>query len=108
MALPINKFGASVSQVVGQVNTSTGGDYVISANGASIQIRNNNKGSAADVTLPAEAAATGLVFYFKESGSANDLTIKNDGGGTVATCAAGKAVWVACDGTNWINMYTQA
>lgn len=59
-------------------------------------------GSARNVTLPAEE--DGLWFFIvnnSDQSSGEDLTVKIDAGGTLATVANDQACLVMCDGTTW-------
>lgn len=57
-------------------------------------------GSDRDVTLYASPTA-GDYFLVKNIGSANILTLKNNGGTTITTIAINVAVAVQYDGTEW-------
>ena len=59
-------------------------------------------GAARTVTLPAEAASEGLVFFISnEADAAEVITVKDDGGGTIATPTQNEACIVFCNGTAW-------
>ena len=62
-------------------------------------------GSGRDVNLPAEAASNGLGFIITNAADAAEaLTVKNDGGSTIASVAQNESVHVVCDGTTWVHM----
>lgn len=62
-------------------------------------------GGAVDVTLPAEALSTGLSFVlFNTDSDAVSITVKDDGGGTVATVANGEGCLLVCNGTVWMGL----
>ena len=63
-------------------------------------------GSDRDVTLPAEASSTDLVFwiYNTANGAGEDLTIKDDGAATIVTLGPGMGMMFSCDGTTWLAM----
>ena len=60
-------------------------------------------GSDRDVTFPAEADSSNLMFwiYNDADGEGEDLVCKNDGGTTIATIPPGSTGIFSCDGTNW-------
>lgn len=60
-------------------------------------------GSDRDVTLPAEADSTDLVFYIfnMADGAGEDIVIKDDTPTTLGTLLPGMACKVTCDGTTW-------
>ncbi len=56
------------------------------------------------VDLPAEAVSTGLAYrILNTADAAEDLTVRDDGGGTIATVSQNEAAWFACDGTTWFH-----
>lgn len=62
-------------------------------------------GSARDVTLPAEADSLDLRFeILNTADAAEDLTVKNDGGGTIVTISQNEKATVVFDGTDWVHM----
>lgn len=56
-------------------------------------------GADRDIVLPAEL--DGLAYHIRNSGGANNLVVKNDGGSTVLSLAPSEAAVYACDGTTW-------
>lgn len=60
-------------------------------------------GADRDVVLPAEEEerSNGLAFCITNTGSTNDLLVKDDGGATIATLTPGVQRWSACDGAAW-------
>jgi len=65
-------------------------------------------GSDRDVTLPAEAGSTDLVFIIYNTADGDeDLTVKNDAPATLGTLAPEEGAIFTCDGTTWtgIKMY---
>jgi hypothetical protein len=56
------------------------------------------------VTLEAEAGAAGRVRFIINHGAANDLTVKNDAGATIATVTQDRGALVYCDGTAWTSL----
>ncbi len=65
----------------------------------------NSSGSARDVILPPEASSAGVnVRINNKSVAAAILTIKNDGGDTIATPAEAQAADVVCDGVAWTGL----
>jgi len=62
-------------------------------------------GAHRDVNLPAEADSTGLEFFIANAAdNAENLVVKNDGAGTIATLNQNEAAIFICDGTNWVVM----
>ena len=62
-------------------------------------------GSGRDITLPAEADSTGLVFFISNEADGSEvLTIKDDGGTTIVTPAQDEASILWCDGTSWAGL----
>lgn len=62
-------------------------------------------GSARDVTLPAEASATGLWFRIVNAAdAAENLVVKDDGGSTIVTISQNEMAEVVCNGTAWVHM----
>lgn len=62
-------------------------------------------GSNRDVTLQEEAASKGRrVRILNTANAAEDLVVKNDGAGTIATLNQDEAAWFVCDGTTWFHM----
>lgn len=61
-------------------------------------------GTDRDVTLPAEASSTNLIFWiFNDADAAGeDLIIKNDTPATIVTLGPGMGMMFTCDGTDWI------
>ena len=59
-------------------------------------------GSNRDVTLPAEADATGYRYYiFNTADNDENLVVKDDGGSTILTVAQNESGLVVCNGTVW-------
>ena len=59
-------------------------------------------GAGRDITLPAEADSTGLVFFISnEADNPEILTIKDDGGTTIVTPTENEACIIWCNGTSW-------
>lgn len=59
-------------------------------------------GSGRDVNLPAENVSDGLAFEIVNAAdSAETLTVKDDGGGTIVAIAQNEKATVVCDGTTW-------
>jgi hypothetical protein len=59
-------------------------------------------GAHRDVTLPAEADATGYRYYiFNTANAAENLVVKDDGGSTILTIAQNESGIVVCNGTVW-------
>ncbi len=56
-------------------------------------------GSNRDIVLPAEL--DGLAYHIRNSGVANNLVVKDDGGATILSLAINEAAVFACDGTTW-------
>ena len=61
-------------------------------------------GSDRNVTLPAEASSTDLVFwiYNTANGSGEDLTVRDDSPATIGTLGPGMGMMFSCDGTSWV------
>ena len=61
-------------------------------------------GTSRNVTLPAEASSTDILFwiYNESNGAGEDLVIKNDATTTIITLGPGMGMEFICDGTNWI------
>lgn len=76
------------------------GDKTISAGGPTIQNLDPN-GSARTVTLPAESDGEWFVIGCRGSAS-NNLTVNDDGGGTIATVTPGDVGHFWSDGTGWL------
>ena len=57
-------------------------------------------GAGEDLILPLTASCTGLVLFIFSGGN-QDVVVKNSSGSTVATIVPGKAVVVACNGSDW-------
>lgn len=60
---------------------------------------NNTSGSSKNLTLPALSDCQGVPIFLVSLGG-SEVVVKEPGGGTVATIAAGKAAAVFTDGTN--------
>ncbi len=59
-------------------------------------------GSGRDVTLPEEAISVDLMFLIVNlADNAEALTVKDDGGSTIAVLSEGERAWFFCDGTTW-------
>ena len=59
-------------------------------------------GAGRDVTLDAEATAEGMWrFIVNKADAAETLTVKDDGGSTIATVTQNKAALLHCNGTAW-------
>lgn len=60
-------------------------------------------GADRNVTLPAEASSTDLVFTFynDSDGAGEDLVIRDDTPTTLTTIGPGQGTRVSCDGTSW-------
>ena len=61
-------------------------------------------GAGRDVTLEVEADCPGRVRFIINHGAANDLTVKNDAGATIATVTQDRGALVYCDGTAWTSL----
>ncbi|MCZ7645289.1 MAG: hypothetical protein M5U26_08395 [Planctomycetota bacterium] len=61
----------------------------------------NPSGAHRDVTLPAEELSAGLVFWFINSGSGNNVVVKDDEGNTIVTVQQDQAAFAVCSGTAW-------
>lgn len=61
-------------------------------------------GSDRDVTLPAEASSTDLIFvvYNTANGAGEDLTVKDDSPATIVSLGPGMGMMFSCDGTSWV------
>ena len=47
---------------------------------------------------------SGRVRFIFNHGAANDLTVKNDAGATIATVTQDRGALVYCDGTAWTSL----
>lgn len=57
---------------------------------------------ARDITMAAEAVSDGSWFeIINVASGAEDLTIKDDGGGTIITVSQNESAKVYCDGVTW-------
>ena len=62
-------------------------------------------GAGRDVTLPAEAGASGAWFEILNTADAAEaLAVKNDGGSTIVTISQNEKATVCCNGTSWVHM----
>jgi hypothetical protein len=62
-------------------------------------------GAARDVTLPAEAACTGvIIFISNQADAAEVITVKNDGGNAIVTPTQAEAALLWCDGVTWYGL----
>lgn len=62
-------------------------------------------GAGRDVSLPAEEACKGVVVLIgNKANAAEVLTIKNDGGDTLATPTQAEAAVLWCDGVRWTGL----
>ncbi|MBE7465461.1 MAG: hypothetical protein HS116_18445 [Planctomycetes bacterium] len=61
----------------------------------------NPSGAHRNVTLPAENLSAGLVFWFINSGSGNNIVVKDPATNTVLTVQQDQAGFVVCSGTAW-------
>ena len=79
------------------------GNKTLTTSDKSLQKLDPN-GSDRDVTLPAEASSTDLVFwiYNTANGAGEDLVIKNDSPATIVTLGPGMGMMFSCDGTSWV------
>lgn len=59
-------------------------------------------GAGRNVDLPAEADSDGLFFYVVNAAdAAENLTVRNDAGGTVGVVGQAEMGFFVCDGTTW-------
>jgi hypothetical protein len=61
-------------------------------------------GSNRDITLPAEEASANLYFYIFNTGSGNDLIVKDDSTptpNTIVTVSQDEGSVMFCDGVDW-------
>ncbi len=79
-----------------------GGDIVLDFQSGNFQYLDGG-GSDRNVDLPAEEdeKANGLMFCVTNTGSTNDLIVRNDAAATIATVTPGSQRWVGCDGAAW-------
>ncbi len=84
------------------INTSVmGADLVLTKEDPTLQFLDPNAATR-DVDLPAEADSVGKVFIIcSTAGGAEDLVVKDDGGGTIITVSQDEAGIVFCNGTVW-------
>ncbi len=84
------------------VNTSImAADLVLVAESPTLQFLDPNAASR-DVDLPAEADSVGKCFIIMSTaGGAENLVVKDDGGGTIITISQNEAGQVFCNGTVW-------
>ena len=63
-------------------------------------------GSDRDVNLPAEelAGCDGLMFWVRNTGSTNDLLVKDDTPATLATLTPSSGALFACSGSAWVRV----
>ena len=84
------------------VNTSVmAADLVLTAESPTLQFLDPNAATR-DVDLPAEALSVGKCFFLMSTaGGAEDLVMKDDGGGTIITISQNEAGIVFCNGIVW-------
>lgn len=58
-------------------------------------------GAGRIVELPAEAVTNHLFFIFNAADAAEDLTVKDDGGATIAVLSMGEAAFFVSNGIVW-------
>lgn len=77
------------------------GTKTLNKNSPSLQFLDPG-GAARNVDLPAEADSTGLVFVIvNRADAAENIVVRNDAAGTIATIAQNEMGIVACDGVAW-------
>jgi hypothetical protein len=93
---------------VSGVNVDAGGyeDQSLTGNltltGSNATLQRISLDQARDVILPAEATSAGRWFrILNTTGSALDITVKDDGGSTIVTVSQNEAANVFCNGTAW-------
>jgi len=97
----------NISEAAASINTETlSGNITLGATDErSKAIQNlDPNGANRNVTLPAEASASGRWYQVKNTatiGTAFDLLVKDDAAATIATVSPGSTVLVWCDGTTW-------
>ena len=70
---------------------------------AQVQMLDPNGGN--DLMLPVEEASQGLFFIVKNTtGAAENIVVKEDGGGAKETLGSGKWGIFVCNGTSWETM----
>lgn len=85
-------------------NVTLAGDLVLTAQFREF-LRIDPDGSARNVDLPAEATSNGLRFtILNTAGGAENLVVRNDGGGTIVTISQNERATVVCDGVTWYHM----
>ena len=62
----------------------------------------NGGGSDRNLTLPAEESSDGIRYVVRNSGTTNNLVIKNDAAATIATLAPGEWTEVVCESSSWV------
>jgi len=93
----------AVSTIIKNQNVETlSGNRVLTTVDATIQ-KLDPGGADRDVTLPAEADSTDLVFIILNTadGAGENLVIKDDSPATLATIGPGTGAFCTCDGTGW-------
>lgn len=105
----IDKSGnMDLAGTISGVNVDAGGyeDQSLTGNltltGSNATLQRISLDQARDVILPAEASSAGRMFrILNTTGSALDITVKDDGGSTIVTVSQNEAVNVYCNGTAW-------
>jgi hypothetical protein len=103
----VSKGNSAVDNARGPLNVGPAlaatltGTKVLSVNEPRLQVLDPG-GSARQVDLPAEAVSGGDSWIIKNSADAAEvITIKNDGGDTLATPTQSEAAICVCDGVDW-------
>jgi hypothetical protein len=93
--------GTKIFRDMALTDSTLTGNLTLAADTSTRFLRLNPSGGHRNVTLPAFAGNQGLWYYIINSGSGNNLVVKNAAGSTIVTIAQSQVAFVCCSATAW-------